>query len=162
MVGARCCVCCRFLQGLIVGFILLKYSGDDLWISMGHFMRTKQFSYRLLQGGVSFVDLFRYLLFLFVFANTRCLFVATLWSPVGEGLSSLLSWMRCCLMFLSLSLRCPGSVVVLDCINSWSLPSSLLWIKMILTDFNSSSCICDVTAVFVMSQKVTQKVTLKT
>ena len=32
------------------------------------------------------MDLFRYLFFLFVFANTRCLFVATLWSPVGEEL----------------------------------------------------------------------------
>ena len=37
------------------------------------------------------MDLFRYLLFLFVFANTRCLFVATLWSPVGEELTSWLS-----------------------------------------------------------------------
>ena len=36
------------------------------------------------------MDLFRYLLFLFVFANTRCLFVATLCSPVGEELTSLL------------------------------------------------------------------------
>ena len=33
---------------------------------------------------------FRYLLFLFVYANTRCLFVATLWSPVREELTSLL------------------------------------------------------------------------
>ena len=38
------------------------------------------------------VDLFRYLLFVFVFANTRCLFVAALWSPVGEGLTS---WLSC-------------------------------------------------------------------
>ena len=37
------------------------------------------------------MDLFRYLLFLFVFANIRCLFVATLCSPVGEELTSLLS-----------------------------------------------------------------------
>ena len=41
MVGTWCCVCCRFLQGLIVGFILLQYSGDDSWISMGPFMQTK-------------------------------------------------------------------------------------------------------------------------
>ena len=32
------------------------------------------------------MDLF--LLFLFVFANARCLFVATLFSPVGEELTS--------------------------------------------------------------------------
>ena len=31
------------------------------------------------------MNLFRYLLLLFVFANTRCLFVATLWSPVGKS-----------------------------------------------------------------------------
>ena len=37
------------------------------------------------------MDLFRYLLFLFVFANTRCLFVATLCSPAGGEQTSLLS-----------------------------------------------------------------------
>ena len=36
------------------------------------------------------MDLFRYLLFVFVFANTRCMFVAALWLPVGEELTSLL------------------------------------------------------------------------
>ena len=30
-----------FLQGLIVGFILLQYSEDYSWISMGPFMQTK-------------------------------------------------------------------------------------------------------------------------
>ena len=29
-------------QGLIVGFILLQYLGDDSWISMGPFMQTKR------------------------------------------------------------------------------------------------------------------------
>ena len=37
------------------------------------------------------MDLFSLFVFLFAFANTRCLFVATLLSPVGEELSSLLS-----------------------------------------------------------------------
>ena len=32
------------------------------------------------------------LLFVFVFANTGCLFVAALWSPVGEELTS---WLSC-------------------------------------------------------------------
>ena len=67
---------------------------------------------------------FRYLLFLFVFANTRCLFVVTLWSPVGEEPTSWLSWMWRCLVFCHFPIRCPGSGVVLDCIDSWSLPSS--------------------------------------
>ena len=48
------------------------------------------------------MDPFRYLLFLFVFANTRCLFVATLWSPVGEELAlALLNLMVTTLVFLS-------------------------------------------------------------
>ena len=56
------------------------------------------------------MDLFCYSLFKFVFANTRCLFVATLWSPVGEELT-----FGC--------LECDGVVrfchfVVLDCIDS--------------------------------------------
>ena len=43
------------------------------------------------------MDLFPYLLFLFVFANTRCLFVATLWSSVGEELTlALLNVMMSC------------------------------------------------------------------
>ena len=44
------------------------------------------FSYRPCQGCGSFS------LFSFVFANTRCLFVAVLRSPVGEGLTS---WLSC-------------------------------------------------------------------
>ena len=43
------------------------------------------------------MNLFRYLLYLFVFVNTRCLFVATLWSPVGkEQTLALLNLMLSC------------------------------------------------------------------
>ena len=45
------------------------------------------------------------------------LFVDALWSPAGKGLTSWLSF--------SLSHLYPGSGVVLDCIDSWSLPSFL-------------------------------------
>ena len=65
------------------------------------------------------MDLFRYLLLLFVCANTsRCLFVATLRSPVGE--ESPLSSLECddVLCFCHFPIRCPGSGVLLDCINS--------------------------------------------
>ena len=49
------------------------------------------------------------------------------------------------LCFCHFPIPCPWSGVVLDCIESWSLPSSLLLINdMILTDFNWSSCICGV------------------
>ena len=56
-----------------------------------------------------------------------CLFIAALWSPDWKGLTSLLSCMWCFLMFLSLPMWCPGSGVVLDSIDSWSLPSYLHW-----------------------------------
>ena len=57
-----------------------------------------------------------------------CLCLLALWSPAGKGLASGLSCMWCC----HCSIRCPGSCVVLDCIDSWSLPSSwlcILWSK---------------------------------
>ena len=68
---------------------------------------------------VSFVDLFRCLLFLFVFANTRCMFVATLWSPLAEELTSLFSRLNVMLSCVFVTfLFGPGSGVVLDCIDS--------------------------------------------
>ena len=52
------------------------------------------------------MDFFCYLCFVCVMLS--CLYIAVLWSPAGKPL-----W-------------CPGSGVVLDCINSRSLPSYLL------------------------------------
>ena len=49
-----------------------------------------------------------------------CLFFAALWSPAGEGLTSWLSCMWCFRVFCHFPIRCPGSGVVLDCINSRS------------------------------------------
>ena len=46
------------------------------------------------------------------------LFVCALWSPAGKGLTSWLSFRLWCLtVSLSLSHWCPGSGVVLDCID---------------------------------------------
>ena len=45
-------------------------------------------------------------------------FVDTLWSPAGKGLSSNGSRLRCLIVTLSLSHRYPGSSVVLECIHS--------------------------------------------
>ena len=50
------------------------------------------------------------------------LFICTLWSTTGKGLGSGL-W--CLVVSLSLSHWYPGSGVVLDCIDSWSLHSYL-------------------------------------
>ena len=60
-------------------------------------------------------------LFCLVFAMFCArLFICALWSPAGKGLTSWLSFVVSSVS-LSLSLWYPGSGVVLDCIDSWSL-----------------------------------------
>ena len=60
------------------------------------------------------------------------LFICALWSPAGKGLTSWLSFVVSSVS-LSLSHWYPGSGVVLDCIDSWSLHHYLL-LKMIGSD----------------------------
>ena len=57
------------------------------------------------------------------------LFICASWSPAGKGLTSLLSFVVSSVS-LSLSHWYPGSGVVLDCIDSWSLQPYLLYITM--------------------------------
>ena len=59
------------------------------------------------------------------------LFICALWSPAGKGLTSWLSFVVSSVS-LSLSHWYPGSGVVLDCIDSWSLQPYLLWFKSII------------------------------
>ena len=60
-------------------------------------------------------------LFCLVFAMFCArLFICALWSPAGKGLTSWLSFVVSSVS-LSLSHWYPGSGVVLDCIDSWSL-----------------------------------------
>ena len=66
------------------------------------------------------------LCFCFVFFMLSCLFIAALWSPAGKGLTSWLSCMWFFLVFCDFPMWCPGSDVVLVCIDSWSLPCYLL------------------------------------
>ena len=54
------------------------------------------------------------------------LFICALWSPAGKGLTSWLSFVVSTVS-LSLSHWYPGSGVVLNCIDSWSLHPYLLW-----------------------------------
>ena len=62
------------------------------------------------------------------------LFICASWSPAGKGLTSWLSFMVSSVS-LSLSHWYPGSGVVLDCIDSWSLqPYLLLWYVCLLYD----------------------------
>ena len=66
------------------------------------------------------------ILFCLVFAMFCArLFICDLWSPAGKGLTSWLSFVVSSVS-LSLSHWYPGSGVVLDCIDSWSLHHYLL------------------------------------
>ena len=71
-------------------------------------------------------------LFCLVFAMFCArLFICALWSPAGKGLTSWLSFVVSSVS-LSLSHWYPGSGVVLDCIDSWSLHHYLLWSRFLL------------------------------
>ena len=61
-----------------------------------------------------------------LFVMLSCLLIAALWSLARKGLTSLLSWICGSLVFCHFTMWCPGSGVVLDCIDSCSLPYSLL------------------------------------
>ena len=53
----------------------------------------------------------------FMFVMISCLFIAALWLPAGKGLTSWLPCVYCFIVFCHFLLWCPGSVVVLGCIN---------------------------------------------
>ena len=59
------------------------------------------------------MDVFCYLYFVFVMFS--CLFIAALWSPAG-GRADLLALLY--VVFCNFSMWCPGSGVVLGCIDS--------------------------------------------
>ena len=71
----------------------------------------------------SFVD-HLYFFYLALLCFHACLFVDALWSPAGKGLTSWLSFVISICDVVSHWY--PGSGVVLDCIDSRSLPSFLL------------------------------------
>ena len=55
----------------------------------------------------------------FVSVKLSCLFIASLWSPAGKELAaSWLSCVWCSLVFCHFLMWCPGSGMVLDCIDS--------------------------------------------
>ena len=70
------------------------------------------------------MDHFCYLCFVFVMLSF--MFTAAGWSPAGKRLTYRLSYMLCFLVFCHFHMWCPGSGVILGCIDSWSLPSYLL------------------------------------
>ena len=92
---------------------------------LNRFKPSSKIFYWPFQGGTFFVDLFMFL-FCLVFAMFCArLFICASWSPAGKRLTSWLSFVVSSVS-LSLSHWYPGSGVVLDCIDSWSLQPYLL------------------------------------
>ena len=103
---------------------------------LNRFKPSSKIFYWPFQGGTSFVDLLCFCSVLCLLCLCASLFICALWSPAGKGLTSWLSFVVSAVS-LSLSHWYPGSGVVLDCIDSWSLHPYLLWLifkwQMLLT-----------------------------
>ena len=114
--------------------IYVSWSTSELRVRLAPLNRFKPSSkifYWLFQGGTSFVDLLWFCSVLCLLCLCARLFICALWSPAGKGLTSWLSF-EVSSVSLSLSHWYPGSGVVLDCIDSWSLHPYLLCTTMIL------------------------------
>ena len=72
------------------------------------------------------MDLYCFCSVLCLLCRCKCLFICAFWSPAGKGLTSWLSFVvsNCNCHF---PIWYPGSGVVLDCIDSWSLHTYLLY-----------------------------------
>ena len=99
------------------------------------FKPSSKIFYWPFQGGTSFVDLLCFCFVLCLLCLCARPFICALWSPAGKGLTSWLSFVAPTVS-LSLSHWYPGSGVVLDCIDSWSLHpyllSKIFWIRLIV------------------------------
>ena len=116
----------------------MSWSTSELRVRLAPLNRFKPSSkifYWLFQGGTSFVDLLCFCSVLCLLCICARLFICVLWSPAGKGLTSWLSFVVSTVS-LWLSHWHPGSGVVLDCIDSWSLHPYLLFkIEMLSTTF---------------------------
>ena len=107
----------------------MSWSTSELRVRMAPLNRFKPSSkifYWPFQGGTSFVHLLCFCSVLCLLCLCACLFICALWSPDGKGLTSWLSFVVSAVS-LSLSHWYPGSGVVLNCIDSWSLHPYLLY-----------------------------------
>ena len=92
---------------------------------LNRFKPSSKIFYWLFQGGTSFVDLSCFCSVLWLLCLCASLFICALWSPAGKGLTSWLSFLVSTVSLL-LSHLYPGSGVLLDWIDSWSLHPYLL------------------------------------
>ena len=109
--------------------IYVSWSTSELrrrLVPLNWFKPSSKIFYWSFQGGTSFVDLLCFCSVLCLLCLCTPLFICALWSPAGKGLTSWLSFVVSAVS-LSLSHWYPGSGVVLDCIDSWSLHPYLLW-----------------------------------
>ena len=114
--------------------IYVSWSTSELRVRLAPLNRFKPSSkifYWPFQGGTSFVDLLCFCSVLSLLCLCARLFICASWSPAGKGLTSWLSFVVSSVS-LSLSHWYPGSGVVLDCIDSWSLQPYLLYKRIIL------------------------------
>ena len=70
-----------------------------------------------------------WILFCYLCSRLSCLFLAALWSPAVKWLTSWFFCAPCFNVFWLFHNFCFGLGMLLDCIYSWSLPSSLLVLK---------------------------------
>ena len=106
----------------------MSWSTSELRVRLAPLNRFKPSSkmfYWPFQGGTSFVDLLCFCSVLCLLCLCARLLICALWSPAGKGLTSWLSFVVSAVS-LSLSHWYPGSGLVLDCIDSWSLHPYLL------------------------------------
>ena len=132
----------------------MSWSTSELRVRLAPLNRLKPSSkifYWPFQGGTSFVDLLCFCSVLCLLCLCARLFLCALWSPAGKGLTSWLSFVVSTVS-LSLSHWYPGSGVVLDCIDSWSLhPYLLRLISVSLSYVLLTQKLC-IYNVFVVSQ----------
>ena len=120
--------------------IYVSWSTSELRVRLAPLNRFKPSSiifYWPFQGGTSYVDLLCFCSVLYLLCLCARLFICALWSPAGKGLTSWLSFVVSTVS-LSLSNWYPGSGVVLDCIDSWSLHPYLL--RKPPCELNNVSC----------------------
>ena len=120
-----------FLTMVVLAIMICRFwSTSELRVSLGplnRFRPSSKIFYWPFQGGASFVDLLCFCSVLSLLCLCARLFVCTLWSPAGKGLTSWLSFVVYAVS-MSLSHCYPGSGVVLDCIDSSSLHPYLLYL----------------------------------